>query len=148
LKTPKKSNPMTIELIRVVLDFGLVILIWLVQLVIYPSFKFYDSINLFKFHKTYKTRVAIVVMPLMVGQLFIYSYLLIVQPTLFNILGFCTVMLLWGVTFFQFVPLHGKISNEMISEKILNQLINRNWLRTFLWSALFTYSFYEFLLKF
>lgn len=135
---------MKIELVRVLLDFGLVVLIWLVQLVIYPSFKFYEPSNLFNWHKTYTSRIAILVMPLMLGQLMVYGFLIITDFGRVNIFGFVTIVGLWVSTFLQFVPLHSKISDNEISQDLLNKLIARNWLRTSLWTLLFVVSFLEY----
>ena len=44
---------MEIEAIRSVVDFGAVVLIWLVQLVIYPSFLHYAESDLVNWHKIY-----------------------------------------------------------------------------------------------
>ncbi|MEM6517071.1 MAG: hypothetical protein AAF688_12875 [Bacteroidota bacterium] len=144
----KKTNPMTIELLRTLFDFGLVILIWLVQLVIYPSFKFFKPADLYRFHKSYTLRIAVIVMPLMVGQLLFYTYFLFKEQSVFNVLGFLIVILLWASTFFQFVPLHGEISNNTFTKITLNQLVHRNWLRTFFWTLLFTASLSNYLLNY
>ena len=58
-----------IEITRLLLDFGLCILIWMVQLVVYPSFLFFSFNNLFTWHKTYTKAIALIVIPLMLGQL-------------------------------------------------------------------------------
>jgi hypothetical protein len=55
-------------IIRLLLDFGLVVLIWLVQLVIYPGFKFYSPSNLALWHKIYTGRIGVAVVPMMVWQ--------------------------------------------------------------------------------
>jgi len=136
---------MKIELLRILIDFGLFVLIWLVQLIIYPSFKYYHATNLFNWHKTYTSNIAIVVMPLMLGQLIVYGFLLFTQPTNFNIFGFIITVSLWISTFLQFVPLHSTISNREISEKLLNQLVLRNWLRTSLWTILFFSSLFDYI---
>ena len=58
-----------LETIRLICDSGLLILIWMVQLVIYPSFSYYKQEDLFKWHETYTKRIAVIVIPLMLGQL-------------------------------------------------------------------------------
>jgi len=63
-----------IEISRLLLDFGLCILIWMVQLIVYPSFLFFSDNNLFTWHKTYTKAIALIVMPLMLGQLSIVIY--------------------------------------------------------------------------
>ena len=62
---------MSIPLIRLLFDFGLLVLIWLVQLVIYPSFLYYEQDNLKRWHEKYTQKITYVVLPLMMGQLII-----------------------------------------------------------------------------
>ena len=62
-----------IELIHehiLAIDFGMFVLIWLVQLIIYPVL---DEVSIEKFskwHEIYCRRIAFVVLPLMIAQLF------------------------------------------------------------------------------
>lgn len=135
---------MTIELLRLILDFGLVVLIWMVQLVIYPSFRYFSSTQLIEWHKVYTKNMAFVVMPLMLGQLILYALIFSQQQNSFNTLGLLLVLILWASTFFQFVPLHNAISKHQFNAKTLESLVKRNWLRTFLWSLLFVLSFLEY----
>ncbi|SDS16244.1 hypothetical protein SAMN04515667_1549 [Formosa sp. Hel1_31_208] len=134
---------MIIDLARVIIDFGLVILIWMVQLTVYPSFKHYSRDGLLQWHSRYTKNIAIIVMPLMFGQLIIYFYQVFVSQNLFSILGLTIVILLWVSTFVQFVPLHQQINGNQHTYKTLVQLIMRNWIRTILWSALFLWSLIE-----
>lgn len=60
---------MNIDLVRLLLDFGLVVLIWIVQLVIYPSLCYYQDKDLAKWHKIYTQRIGVIVGPLMIAQL-------------------------------------------------------------------------------
>ena len=136
---------MTIELIRTLIDFGMVILIWVVQLVIYPSFRFYEKARLVNWHDLYTKRIAYVVMPLMISQLILYGYLFFLDQTFFNCIGFGVIVFMWLFTFFQFVPLHGKISIHDFSGMPLKKLVRRNWLRTALWTALFIFGLIDYI---
>lgn len=136
---------MKIELTRLLIDFGLVILIWMVQLNIYPSFLYFDRDGLIKWHQKYTVGIAVIVIPLMFGQLGIYGYQLFESQDLFPSLGFAIVMLQWVLTFAIFVPLHNAIGQNKHSQQTLSQLVNRNWWRTILWTGLFVWSLVEFL---
>ena len=50
-------------------DFGLLVLIWMVQLVVYPGFKYYQRERLLEWHARYTSRISYIVGPLMLGQL-------------------------------------------------------------------------------
>ena len=58
-----------IDIIRLLVDFGLLVLIWIIQLIIYPSFLFYRAKELITWHKMYTKAIALIVIPLMLGQL-------------------------------------------------------------------------------
>ncbi len=128
---------MTVAIIRLLLDFGLVVLIWMIQRIVYPSFLHYSAENLIIWHKEYTSRFSVIVIPLMFGQLGISIYQAILLTNLYTVVSLVIVILLWVSTFLQFVPIHSGISKGLISKKKLNSLVSKNWLRTFLWSLLF-----------
>ena len=126
--------------LRLLLDFGLVVLIWLVQLVIYPSFLYYVKDDLIGWHKKYTPRITFIVLPLMLGQLMLYGALLQEEKTFYSIGSFILVLMAWLVTFTVFVPRHKKISSGTYSKKTLMQLVHFNWSRTLIWSLLFVWN--------
>jgi DMSO reductase anchor subunit len=133
-------RPMSIPLIRLLFDFGLLVLIWLVQLVIYPSFLYYEQDSLKRWHEKYTQKITYVVLPLMMGQLIITTIHLFNNFSTFTFGSFLMIITLWMMTFLIFVPLHSKISNNEINLSIVHQLIRLNWIRTLLWSGLFVSS--------
>lgn len=122
--------------ISLLIDAGLVVLIWMVQLIIYPSFTFYSPENLYKWHQKYTTRLAFVVIPLMLSQLVLAIVAVFYQLNMVHSCSLLIVLFLWVFTFTSFAPLHHKISEGNTSQSILQLLIRRNWIRTFLWSFL------------
>jgi DMSO reductase anchor subunit len=134
---------MTLSLIRILLDFGLFVLIWIIQLVVYPSFGYYSQESLLKWHNKYTRRITYVVLPLMLGQLLISGIQLWNITSFYTVSSFLIVILLWVSTFFQFVPLHNDISKGNFSKKTLENLVKKNWLRTGLWTLLFFISIVE-----
>jgi len=131
---------MDLERLRLLLDFGLMVLIWMVQLLIYPSFKHFSPTALLKWHSRYTLHMALIVIPLMFGQLIVYVIQVFQEQSLFNVFGMLVVFILWISTFLQFVPLHQKISNSSFSERTLALLVSRNWIRVALWTGLFVWS--------
>jgi hypothetical protein len=123
--------------ISLLVDAGLVALIWLVQLIIYPSFTYYKPENLFKWHQKYTTRLAFVVIPLMLSQLVLAIIAVFYELNMVNSCSLLIVLFLWIFTFLSFVPLHHKISEGNTNQTLLLLLIRRNWIRTFFWSFLF-----------
>ena len=131
------------EVVRLLVDFGLVVLIWMVQLLIYPSFAYYSREALMRWHKKYTPRITAVVMPLMLGQLMLYGALIQEVKTVYTIGSFCIVLLVWLLTFAVFVPLHRSITKGSHSEVSLRRLTAFNWARTLLWTALFLWCWHQ-----
>lgn len=142
-----ENNSFSIELLRLLFDSGLLVLIWLVQLVIYPSFKFYEKENLLKWHKQYTTGISCVVIPLMFGQLITAILQCIDRQDFYTIGSMILIVFVWVITFTQFVPIHNKIADAQTDKTLLIRLVQRNWYRTALWSIIFLSTLITSLLK-
>jgi len=127
---------MSLEIIRLLFDAGLFVLIWIIQLVVYPSFSFYNSKNLKRWHDKYTKQITFIVMPLMLGQIATIGVQLWKDATWYSVLSGILVLLIWGFTFLKFVPLHNQIAVGEVQEKIFDDLVRYNWVRTVLWSLL------------
>ena len=128
---------MMLEYFRLLFDSGLLVLILMVQLIIYPSFLHYPLKSLIHWHNIYTKRIAVIVIPLMLGQLSI-SLFQVYENQFFNTLLYAAiVMFLWAITLFKFAPMHNEISRGNVSEKFLAKLVRLNWIRTILWLLLF-----------
>ncbi|TLP79701.1 hypothetical protein ES765_10130 [Maribacter sp. ACAM166] len=127
---------------RLICDTGLVVLIWIVQLIIYPSFSFYKLENLYKWHEIYTKRIAVIVVPLMVGQMIVTGIQLYSQQNFYTITSAILVLSVWLSTFLLFVPLHSNISKKIAVQLSVEKLKLHNWLRTILWSLLFLLTCY------
>ncbi len=136
---------MTIDLLRILFDFGLLVLIWIVQRIIYPSFLHYSTNNLMVWHRKYTLRIGFIVMPLMVGQLGLSIVQVLSTHSIYSIGSLIVVLMVWLSTFLQFVPIHRNISKGMVSEGMLSSLVTKNWFRTLLWTVLFLFSLIHFL---
>lgn len=136
---------MNLEFIRLLVDAGFIVLIWAVQLVIYPSFKFYSNANLLQWHRLYTKRVTVIVLPLMVSQLVLGFFQLFQIQNLYTISSFIIILVLWVITFTMFVPLHQSIDKGLPIYNVCNKLEKKNWIRTLLWSLLFIISFLNYL---
>ena len=134
---------MQIDIIRLLLDFGLVVLIWIIQRIVYPSFLYYSSEDLVKWHRIYTSRFSTVVIPLMFTQLGVSIYQVFAHTNLYTASSLVIIILIWITTFAVFVPIHSKISKENSNESDLVSLVNKNWMRTILWTLLFIYSFFD-----
>ena len=137
---------MSVDVLKLLADFGLVVLIWLVQLVIYPGFLYFRAENLATWHKKYTSLISYIVGPLMLVQLMLAIYLLITLPTFFNAAGLLMILAIWATTFLHFVPMHEAVADGELNENLLNDLAHKNWLRTILWTFVFLSSAIQYVL--
>ena len=137
---------MSIDILRIVLDFGLLVLIWIVQRIIYPGFQYYNTDDLVVWHRKYTLRIGFIVAPLMIGQLVISLIQVFFTISIYTVVSLILIVLVWISTFLRFVPMHTNISKGIVSEKLLWSMVDKNWLRTFLWTALFLMSLFHFIL--
>lgn len=110
-------------------------LIWLVQLVHYPSFHFVHPQRFQEFHLHHSSRITFIVAPLM-GLELLTAILLVYEKSgsyvwWLNLLG---VVLIWACTAFLSVPLHNQLANGYDYDKV-NALVVTNWPRTLIWTA-------------
>lgn len=127
---------MTIVILRLMVDFGLVVLIWIVQLIVYPSFNYYKKENLITWHKKYTPLMGYIVGPLMLLQLGIAIYQATQLINSIILLNLLTISVIWMSTLSQFIPIHSNISKGQVSKEMLISLVRKNWLRTILWTFL------------
>lgn len=114
--------------------FGLVVLIWLVQLVIYPSFRWADPSRFTVWHRSYTRRLSVVVVPLMLWQALGAVLTAAGQPNPVNIALILLIAAMWAVTFAGAVPIHGRLARRF-SRGDIESLVRVNWIRTLGWSA-------------
>ena len=118
-------------------DFGLVVLAWMVQLIVYPGFAYYAPSDLKRWHGLYTKRMGMLVIPLMVGQLVLHGMLLLLHPDNTSIATFALIAGVWASTFWQAVPLHNQIADSPDTENIARMLKKVNTARTLAWTVVF-----------
>ena len=130
-------------MLQSIVDFGLLVLIWMVQLVVYPSFLHFREEDLLKWHSIYTGKIALLVIPLMLAQLILYMYKVITDPTLVHIIAIIIIAAIWALTFFVAVPLHDCINSGREVYNSSRKLVRINWFRTVFWTILFIWSLYH-----
>jgi hypothetical protein len=118
-------------------------LIWLIQLVHYPSFNYISKNEFNLFHAFHSQVITFVVGPIMLVELGTSLFLVLNQKlSLISCLNFLGLVLIWIATAFLSVPTHNKLGTAVNAESIAF-LISTNWIRTVLWtmrSGLLIYS--------
>ena len=112
-------------------------LIWVVQLVHYPSFYFIEDKKFINFEKFHKKRISFIVLPVMVlevltGVMLIYFHEETYLETNF-ISNLIILLIIWIVTFGFSMRMHQKLEKGADS-KAIHFLIATNWIRTIGWS--------------
>jgi len=128
---------MLVQVARVAVDFGMVILIWLVQLIIYPSFEYSARESFIQWHEKYTGLITLVVLPLMFAQIGLAIWQLYNGDrswetlTAIGLIAFC-----WLVTFGLSVPAHNQLQTIGNDISTVRWLVLTNWLRTIGWTAI------------
>ena len=122
---------------KAIVDFGLVVLIWMTQLVVYPSFTYFSENDLVNWHTRYTAAVSIMVMPLMLSQVALHGLGLVQDFAWIKVGAAVLIGLAWVNTFFYAVPLHNQIAAQQDVALASKGLVSVNWIRTVLWSLVF-----------
>ena len=116
----------------------MLVVLWLVQLVIYPSFLRIEPGQLMVWHQVYTFRVSFVIIPLMLAQLALAVAAALSDTAIWlDRLVLALVLVGWALTFFVSVPLHRRIDKGDLDLSTRQALIRTNWPRTILWTGIF-----------
>ena len=126
-------------------------LIWLIQIVHYPLFKFIGNNEFQTYHNGHSVLITPLVGTVMIIEL-ISSILLVVFPPknvsiTIPIIGVILVFIIWASTAFLQIPQHNALLKSYGFEAH-NLLVQSNWIRTLAWSMrglLLLYMFHLFL---
>lgn len=116
-------------------------LIWVIQIVHYPSFVKSSPESFKAFHSFHTDRMSwIVAIPMVVelalSGLLLWNRSLLVPSYKLNLFLFILTLIIWGVTFLWAIPLHNRLG-EGYSVALINQLVAMNWIRTIAWTMRF-----------
>jgi hypothetical protein len=123
------------ESLNLAVSWGLLVLIWLVQIIIYPAFDRIPAEDFRAFHRWYTVRIAAIVAPPMIGEALLTLHWIWSQPRATPALAATTlVAVVWLSTFGLQVPLHRRLQQGK-AEDLIRRLVATNWVRTLAWSA-------------
>ena len=109
--------------------------IWVIQLVHYPSFHFIELKQYTTFQRFHMSRISFVVIPAMLIELFtLILFIISTDPidTLVTVSGLLLV-LIWLMTAVFFSGVHQKLTLGY-DKTVVNKLVKLNWGRTLLWT--------------
>lgn len=103
--------------------------IWLVQLVHYPSFLYIDKNRWGAFHKMHSNWISPIVGPLMVGELLTGTLLAYSEPDTLHLTNAALIYFIFAATAWISVPLHNSLEHKH-DMAVIERLIRTNWIRT------------------
>ena len=108
-------------------------IIWVIQLLHYPTFHFIKQSDYVEFQHFHMQRISFIVVPVMIIE--ILSGFMLVYYFRSNLFILCLIILLviWLITFVFFTKLHQSLLGGY-DKIIVKKLVQINWSRTVLWS--------------
>lgn len=123
-------------------------LIWTMQLVHYPAFRYIDPQKAISFALFHQGKISFIVAPLMLGE--VISALVLGaaawsehRSLMMYLINAVLIAMIWCLTFFQSMPCHQQLAETALlkdsaglqqRQQIIDTLIRTNWLRTGCWS--------------
>lgn len=129
------ANLSWIETVYLISSIYMIGVIWLIQLIHYPSFLYIDQSQFILFHQKHTIMMTILVGPVMLFELCTSVYLSQSLQSVWLIQA-GLVTLLFGLTFLVSVPIHNELAKKH-NRKLIRKLILTNWPRTILWTLKF-----------
>lgn len=117
-----------------IISWLLVGLIWVIQLVHYPTFEFISTDIFLAFYHHHTSAITVIVIPLMLGELGLGLYLARQYGWSFIwLIPFIMVLFVWLSTFLIQVPIHNQLGLGK-DTALIQKLVQTNWIRTVLWT--------------
>ena len=119
------------------IDCSLLVLIWIVQIVVYPSFRFADEHTFSAWHANYARRISLIAGPLMLLQAGAHVSTVWSESNVTNGIAALLIAAAWAATTFLSVPCHRALQQQGKDQLQIARLINTNWIRTACWTGVF-----------
>ena len=109
--------------------------IWVIQLVHYPSFHFVELKQYTTFQRFHMARISYVVIPAMLTELFTLILIVIPMDQIDNLVLASAILLIfiWIMTAVFFSGVHQKLTLGY-DQTVVDKLVKLNWGRTLLWT--------------
>lgn len=120
-------------LLNLVLSLFMTGLIWTIQLVHYPAFRYVEIQKFSEFAQFHQKAITPITALPMILEILVAGLLMILLPHALVILNFMLLLLVWAATFFLSVPCHSRLLAGH-DYATIEKLIQTNWIRTALWT--------------
>ena len=127
-------NLSTLNVFNLAVSWSLFLLIWMVQIIIYPGFIRIPSNEFVSYHRWYAIRIACIVVPLMICEAIItISWIILDDDAVFPLISIFLIIIIWLSTFVLQVPIHKQLQVGK-DDACIKRLVTTNWIRTLSWS--------------
>ena len=124
----------TIDVLHIAVSWGLLVLIWLVQLILYPAFLRIPERQFTAYHRWYAMRITLIVLPLMIGEIILLmGWWWMGTDRSAAYLATLAVIVVWLSTFRLQVPIHRRLQHGK-DDTLIHRLVWTNWIRTAAWT--------------
>lgn len=130
-------SPSILSIVELFASCAMAGVIWLVQLLVYPSFLRIPAESRTTYHRHHMERISLVVIPLMFAELVSGVILTLAEwpdVSVARAFAMACLAVIWISTFAIQVPLHHRIARGS-EERSIRQLIRTNWIRTLAWTT-------------
>ncbi len=132
-----------LQITRNLFDLGIVFVVWLAQVIMYPSLAHIERNIFVSWHRKYSTRIAFFVIPLPCGQAVIVGIMMYLVGGFLTTLSAAIIVLCWASTFGLSVPCHAKLQRSGKDLSVIRRLVWTNLVRTILWTIVFMIGLYQ-----
>lgn len=129
------TNLLSLEQLHLIATSMMVAIIWMVQILHYPSFLFVDKKQYTEFQQFHMKKISYIIIPIMLLELFSgFGILFYIEKAQLSLYASLTLLvLIWVITGLFFTKYHTELSKKYNRNTIL-RLIRFNWIRTVLWT--------------
>lgn len=129
------TNLLSLEQLHLIATSMMVAIIWMVQILHYPSFLFVDKQQYTEFQHFHMKKISYIIVPIMLLELFSgFGILFYIEKAQLSLYASLTLLvLIWVITGLFFTKYHTELSKKYNRNTIL-RLIRFNWIRTVLWT--------------
>ena len=128
-------NLLSLDQLHLISTSMMVAIIWIVQILHYPTFLFIDKERYTEFQQFHMNKISYIIVPLMLVELITgLSILFTVENIQFSFyVSLSLLILIWLITGLFFTKFHSELSKKFNYNTIL-RLIRLNWIRTVFWT--------------
>ncbi len=116
------------------ISWGLFLIIWLVQIIIYPGLSRIPSKGFVNYHRWYVKRISAIVLPMMICEVIItIRWLMLDHYSFYSSASALLVVIIWLSTFVLQLPIHKHLQFGK-DDLLIKRLVATNWILAIAWS--------------